>query len=76
MLAYELKLSNVILESDSTAVVQALVSKSYLKANQVFTTTFSHRKNTLTMALVRRKIYLVIQLPRMKLYFRRQIKYL
>ena len=28
VLAYELKLSNVILESDSTAVVQALVSKS------------------------------------------------
>ena len=75
-MACELKLSNVILEFDSTAVVQALVSKSYLKANQVFTTTFSHRKNTLTMALVRRKIYLVIQLPRMKLYFRRQIKYL
>ena len=76
MLACELKLSNVILEFDSTAVVQALVSKSYLKENQVFTTTFSHRKNTLTMALVRRKIYLVIQLPRTKLYFRRQIKYL
>ena len=45
-------------------------------ANQVFMMTFCHRKNTLTMALVRRKIYLVIQLPRTKLYFRRQNKYL
>ena len=36
----------------------------FLTANQVFMMTFSHRKNTLTMALVRRKIYLVIQLLR------------
>ena len=48
----------------------------FLTANQVFMTTFCHRKNTLTMALVRRKIYLVVQLPRTKLYFQRQNKYL
>ena len=48
----------------------------FLTANQVFMTTFSHQKNTLTMALVRQKIYLVIQLPHTKLYFRRQNKYL
>ena len=48
----------------------------FLTANQVFMMTFSHRKNTLTMALVRHKIYLVVQLPHTKLYFQRQSKYL
>ena len=42
----------------------------FLTANQVFMMTFCHRKNTLMMALVRHKIYLVVQLPLMK-YFRR-----
>ena len=42
-------------------------------ANQVFMMSFSHRKNTLTMALVRHKIYLVVQLLRMKKYFQRKI---
>ena len=37
---------------------------------------FSHQKITLTMVFVRRKMYLVIQLLHMKLYFRRKTKYL
>ena len=41
--------------------------------NQVFMTTFSRLKNTLTMTLVHRKLYLVVQLPHMKKYFRRKI---
>ena len=40
--------------------------------NQVFMTTFSRRKNTLTTALDHHKMYLVIQLPRMKKYFRQK----
>ena len=38
--------------------------------NQVFMTTFSRQKNTLTTALVHHKMYLVIQIPRMKKNFR------
>ena len=45
----------------------------FLMANQVFMMSFSHRKNTLTMALVSHKIYLVVQLLRMKKYFQRKI---
>ena len=35
--------------------------------------TFSHQKNTLTMTLVHHKMYLVVQLPHMKKYFRWKI---
>ena len=42
----------------------------FSKTNQVFMATFRHRKNTLTMALVHHKMYLVVQLPLMKKYFR------
>ena len=37
---------------------------------------FSSQKNTLTMVIVRRKRYLVDQLPRLEFYFWRQGKYL
>ena len=39
-------------------------------------TAFSHSKITLTMVFVRRKMYLVVQILRMKLYFQRKAKYL
>ena len=42
----------------------------FLTANQVFMATFGRRKNTLTMALVHHKMYLVIQLPLRRKYFR------
>ena len=45
----------------------------FLTTRQVFMMTFSCQKNTLTTALVHRKLHLVVQLPRIKLNLQRQL---